>query len=463
MKNLGIWDVILGVIYLAVIIFFARRARNKNYPEGHPLRQYYLPGLYVKLVGALFIALVYQFYYGGKGDTYDYFFHAKVINSSINESFGTWFELITHGSADRDPYLYKYISQMYWYNDPSTYLVAIIAAILGLFNGTHYVPIALLFALISYSGIWAMYKTFVNLYPKLYRQLAIPFLFIPSTFVWGSAIFKDTISMFGLGWMVYTTFRIFINKDFSIKNFVMLIISFFLVGIIKVYILLAFLPALMVWLLLTYSHRIKLLPVRIFVNIFFIGLTVWGFFFFSEMFSKQLSRYSLDSLVSTSATTRGWISYASGDEGSAYDLGEITPTLQGMLVKFPAAVTVTLYRPFIWEAKKVLMFFSALESLVFAYFTILVFIRRKFVDVVKSVFSDPTIIFCLIYTLIFAFAVGISSYNFGALSRYKIPCLPFFGALLVLLLYKTSNSTMEDIQISSASRKRKRFQPAIAS
>jgi hypothetical protein len=38
--------------------------------------------------------------------------------------------------------------------------------------------------------------------------------------------------------------------------------------------------------------------------------------------------------------------------------------------------------------------------------------------------------------LIFAFAVGISSYNFGALSRYKIPCLPFYALGLVLVYYK---------------------------
>jgi len=52
--------------------------------------------------------------------------------------------------------------------------------------------------------------------------------------------------------------------------------------------------------------------------------------------------------------------------------------------------------------------------------------------------NDPTIQFCLIFSVIFAFAVGISSYNFGALSRYKIPCLPFYAVALVLIHYKNA-------------------------
>jgi len=50
-------------------------------------------------------------------------------------------------------------------------------------------------------------------------------------------------------------------------------------------------------------------------------------------------------------------------------------------------------------------------------------------------FADETLQFCLIFTLIFAFAVGISTSNFGSLVRYKIPCLPFYTAFLIILFY----------------------------
>lgn len=434
MQYLTIWDLVLTPVYLLILVAIAKNQRNKKYPVGHPLRKYYMRGLYVKFAGAIFIALIYQFYYGG-GDTFNFFRHSQIINSSLDNSFITWLDLVLHKSPDVHPQLYQYTSQMEWYDDPSSYTVSVIGAVLGLLSGTSYLPIALLFAYFSFTGVWAMYRTFANLYPKLYKELAIAFLFIPSTFVWGSALFKDTVCMFGLGWMVYTTFRIFVNRDFSLKNLFMLIISFYLVAIIKLYILLAFLPALSLWLLLTYSHKIQSSGLRWMTNFLFIGVTVAGFLFFSKRFASEMNKYSLEKVASTAATTRGWIAYSSGDEGSAYDLGDFDPSLVGMLTKFPQAVVVTLFRPFLWESKKVIVMLSSLEALLFLYFTLKVIARQR-LKIFSVISKDPNLTFCLVFSIIFAFAVGISTYNFGSLSRYKIPCLPFYGCFLALALRK---------------------------
>jgi hypothetical protein len=110
-----------------------------------------------------------------------------------------------------------------------------------------------------------------------------------------------------------------------------------------------------------------------------------------------------------------------------------------MLTKFPQAVVVTLFRPFIWESKKIIVLLSGLEALLFLYFTIKVIIKRK-TGIFSMVIKDPNLSFCLAFSIIFAFAVGITSYNFGALSRYKIPCLPFYAASLVILYYNFDTS-----------------------
>ena len=216
MQYLTTWDLVLTPIYLLILVSIAKWMRDRKYPKGHPLRRYYLPGLYVKFGGAIFIALIYQYYYEG-GDTYNFYSHSRIINSALDNSISNWLQLLIRRSPDSNPALYPFTSQMEWYNDPSSYTVSVIGALFGLLNGTSYMPIALLFAFFSFTGIWAMYRTFANLYPRLHKELAIAFLFIPSTFVWGSAMFKDTVCMFGLGWMVYTTFRIFVNRDFSFR------------------------------------------------------------------------------------------------------------------------------------------------------------------------------------------------------------------------------------------------------
>ncbi len=276
MQYLSIWDLILTPFYLFILIFIAKRQRNKRYPVGHPLRPYFLKGLYVKFAGAILIALVYQYYYGG-GDTFQYFKHTKIINSAFNDSFFTWLKVVTRQPIEGNPEVYAYASQMQWYGDPASYSVAAIGAIFGIFCGTNYMPIALLFAYFSFTGVWAMYRTFANLYPQLYKELAIAFLFIPSTFLWGSGVFKDTLCLFGLGWMVYTTFRIFINRDFSLRNLLMLAFSFYVLATVKLYILLAFLPALSLWLLLSHSYKIKTAGLRFIVTLLFIGLSIVGF------------------------------------------------------------------------------------------------------------------------------------------------------------------------------------------
>jgi hypothetical protein len=183
----------------------------------------------------------------------------------------------------------------------------------------------------------------------------------------------------------------------------------------------------------------------------FIAASAGLFLFFAKQFSKELNRYSLEKIAKTAETTRGWIAYASGEEGSAYDLGAFDPNVGGMLKKFPQAVVVTLYRPFLWESKKIITLIAALESLAFTLLTLVV-IFKVGKQAFRQVIKDPTLMFCLIFSLIFAFAVGITSYNFGALSRYKIPCLPFYAALLLVLLYSQKTS-------ANTATKRKRQRP----
>ena len=159
-----------------------------------------------------------------------------------------------------------------------------------------------------------------------------------------------------------------------------------------------------------------------------------------------MNKYSLENLAKTADVTRSWIIYASGEEGSAYDIGEMDGTLAGTLTKIPAGIVVTLFRPFPWEVKKVIVLLSALEALAFLYLTLKIFFSRK--TKLKVIFKDPTVLFCLIFSLIFAFSVGLTAGNFGALSRYKIPCMPFYCAFILICLNysKLKNSAKKIVQ-----------------
>jgi hypothetical protein len=234
----------------------------------------------------------------------------------------------------------------------------------------------------------------------------------------------------------------------------MMVVGFYFIALVKIYILVAFVPALSIWLLVSYSKKIRSWGLRWTLNTLTISMCGGGLIFLSQNFAEELGKYSLDKIANTAKVTKGYINSVSEEEGgSAYDLGEFEPTLSGMLTKFPQAVVVTLFRPFLWEAKKPIMLLSALESLAFALLFINVFFRRGIKMILRKTLNDPNLLFFLIYSLLFAFAVGVSTGNFGTLSRYKIPCVPFFAAFLLILYYQQKTKAFSQKVITEDERK----------
>jgi hypothetical protein len=59
--------------------------------------------------------------------------------------------------------------------------------------------------------------------------------------------------------------------------------------------------------------------------------------------------------------------------------------------------------------------------------------KAGFIRFLKLIAENPEVQFCLVFSVIFAFAVGFTSFNFGALARYKIPFMPFYYIALFIL------------------------------
>jgi hypothetical protein len=67
------------------------------------------------------------------------------------------------------------------------------------------------------------------------------------------------------------------------------------------------------------------------------------------------------------------------------------------------------------------------------FFTLSVLYKAGPVNFVKSIAKDPTVLYCLLFALLFALFVGATTANFGTLVRYKIPCMPFFVAAMFII------------------------------
>ena len=82
------------------------------------------------------------------------------------------------------------------------------------------------------------------------------------------------------------------------------------------------------------------------------------------------------------------------------------------------------------------MLISGLENFILLLLTIFLLFKLKFVRFFQFIFSDPILIFSLLFTVFFMFAVGMASANFEALVRYIIPAMPFFVASIFIMLDK---------------------------
>jgi hypothetical protein len=277
------------------------------------------------------------------------------------------------------------------------------------------------------------FKTFYDKYPNLHAQLAIAAFFVPSAFFWGSGLLKDTITLACLGIAVYTTDQLFIRKRINVVRIMLFLISLILLYQVKIYILLAFLPSAIIWVFLSNVKTVRYTLVKFFLFPVALGLSVVLGFFAIARTSSGNNKYALDKLAHTAQSTAYDIRYYSGkDAGSGYSIGELDGSLQSLLKLAPAAINVTLFRPYIWEVKNPLMLLAALEGLLLLLGVVYVVATTRWA--VLTGIRNPDVFFCLLFSVTFAFAVGVSTFNFGTLVRYKIPMLPFFVLALMLML-----------------------------
>ncbi len=431
-------DFILTPIYLLFIYVLAYIVRSRI--DSHlDYKKFFLWALTLRIVGAIATGLIYQYYYNG-GDTFTFYQGTKVIWQAFTESPQAAFTIIFEEAGVYIPETVKYTQNIWTFRDPGTFMIVRLASFIGFFCFNTYLTISVIFATFSFFGVWKLYTLFVRLYPHLYRELAIAILFMPSVVFWGSGLFKDTVTFASLAWLTYSVYKVFIERKDILTNVITGSACAFLIINIKIYILLSFLPPLLFWILLHYKEQINSPFLRRTIAPLIIISSITISFFLIQQLGEEFEKYAASNVFDSAASMQRWHSYlARNDQGSGYNLGIQSGSPQEILSTIPAAINVTLFRPYLWEVRNPFMLLTALESLFILFLTIKAFFKTGFFSFFRTVFRDPFILFNMSFALIFAFAVGFSTYNFGALARYKIPCLPFFVAGLYLIIDSAKN------------------------
>ncbi len=427
-------DLFLTPIYLLIIyaiLFFMRTSIVDK-----EMKNFFIVGYSVKVVGAIFFGLVFQFVYG-YGDTFFYFDGAGIARDAFFDDPVSYWEILFQNMDEYStPNTYSYAYRMPYYGEKGSFAVNKIGSIFSILSFNTYTVNCLFFALMSFAGSWQMYKAWVDIYPMLKKQIGWAIFFVPSVFFWASGIVKDSVTFSALCFAFAAFHFGVIHRKKVYINLLLFVVCCYAMYLIKLYILLCFIPACGWWFYSQYSKQIKSNFLRVVFAPILLSLGVGvAYYAFSNLIKG--TEYDLDNVAKEAYITADWIHQMSA-EGSAYNIGleEMDGTIGGLLKLYPKGIFITLFRPFIWEIKNFNMALAGLENLVILFLTIQVFRNQKWAVILKRLRTHQMVVVCLIFTLFFSGIIGIVSSNFGTLVRYRIPVLPFYMIALIILAYK---------------------------
>lgn len=376
------------------------------------------------------------------------------------------------------------------YNDSHT--IIRFNAFVRLFSYGNYHVHTVMMCLLSFTGLCGLYKVF---YPLLRQWSRIPgwiiFLF-PSVLFWSSGVLKEGFLFFGLGLLLYHFFRMLHENQWW--RLLPVAACGLLLFVTKFYLLVAVVPALLGMLLVHFTgKRLQVLKYGL-VLVFYAAAGLLtdkifpGYNPFEVLAIKQhdmlnLARGGTYLLSDTTVNIeKAWIAYLPAEKraevipdrdsgfyhiregntfttwnvmnlgdtllvtssrdttrytilsdfpkaGSLLNVKPLEPTFADVALHTPQAIWNTLARPYPWESNGLFLLVAALENLLLLGVLLFCILHASRISPERM----NLFLFSLVFVLVLFSITGLTSPVMGALTRYRIPGLPFllFAALLL--------------------------------
>lgn len=418
---------------LAIVIFY-----KKKYSHNILVQKYLVKIFLCKVFGGLLYAFLI-YYYWGFGDSATYFKETLVIKQLVHDGKVGFLDVFL-----KDYTYFRENFELRGAVNESGFLVVKVALLLSYLSFNSFLICTMLFATLSIIGTFKLFETFVSFAPRWHFIIACFVIFFPSLNIYGSGILKDTLSFCTLGLFFYSSINIS-RKKTNLADYLIIPISLYFIIVIKAYIIAAMMIPLILFISMNMLRRIQSKFLRILALPLVLGVFAGILVLTYQQINESLGSYAVDKLEKSVSSYQTNYAALTEDADSNFDIGEIQPTPMGLLKKMPIGFVATLYRPFLWEARKPIMLLSALESLFILLFTLFVLIKAGPGAFVKQIIFNPIVFLCMGYSIIFASLVGITSLNFGTLARYRVPVIPFYLMGLVLILYNTRNKVNKNM------------------
>jgi hypothetical protein len=323
------------------------------------------------------------------------------------------------------------------------------------------------FAAVGLVGQFLLYRTFRNAYPhpRLRRWWRLGIIYFPSLIFWSAGLLKDPLGIFGLGCVLWgaqellprTCLRSALapaggpgrpgaqplrgpvappgepDSKAAARALSVAVLGVYVLCLVRLHILAVLFIALLPQAFLAWrasrgrqtsagGQRAALpLAVRL--------LPIVGCLVGAWAVHVLKPAYSVDRLPKTLVQEASLYQETKSKGGPDTEASWV-----GVLRSAPTAFCSVLYRPFPWEASGLLQLFAAAENFLLACLALrAVYVLVRYPRVLARAVTAPLFLTCVLFVVLYGLAVGISTPNLGTLSRYRIPLLPFYVGMCLIL------------------------------
>lgn len=441
MQYITIYDFLLLPVYLFIFyILVKRRSLKINDLE---LRKIFLIAFGLRMFGSVAYSFMVQYYYG-YGDSFTYFTGSRFLTEQVKLDLNNIKYFFAPAKEVSEWYKFEAENNYYtgYLATASNLFVMKLAALISLVSFNKFLIISIFFALFSFAGQWKLFRVFHDINKGEHTKLlAFAVLYTPSIWFWGSGLMKDSVCIGATGFIIAILYKNFIKKQFALKDMLLLVVMFYIVNIIKSYIAIILLVGLATFIFARFMLAVKniIFKAILIIIFFFISITIAFVFNFDE----QLQELTIESTQQLESFQKNYNAVNNDDDRSKgmVEIEEIDASFGGIVLQSPEAIFTCLFRPFIWESRKIIILFTSLESTLLLVCTLMVLFITRFFGFFRAVFNNEFVLFCFIVSMLFALIIGLTTFNFGSIARYKIILLPFYYFLLVHIytLYRIKN------------------------
>ncbi len=423
---MGFLTNILPYIYFSIILFFLWK---KNPLKKYGIASYWTVIIFtLKVIAGTILWAIYTYHYPERStsDAFRFFDDAKVMHEALFEDPASYFKMLL-GFDVNDPALQKYIVRMFnWdkeynyflYNDSRTMLR--FNAICMLFSFGNYHVHTIVMSLFSLVGGFYLFKAFYQFLSDKKHLLLIAICCIPSVLFYSSGVLKEGILMAGMGFFFYAIFSLRTSYK-KPKHWILLLIGMLILLIMKIYVLMCLFPALIYF--MASSKILKNRPLMFFIV--FNVLVFAGLYLLSIILPDKNIFYML--YKKKDDFTNVAMQY---EAGSFITTPDLMPNAWSFLMYIPFAIYTVIMRPYLWEAGSALVKFAAIENIILLFWMILPFFAWK-----KKTIEEKRVTYFLITFIFYLYIlIGFTTPVLGALSRYKVPALPFLLIICLLMI-----------------------------